>query len=308
MFGSKNDQHLWSGLKFGTMPIFLKCSLWEKSFVWRKTSFSFFIFYFFVEEIKDFLFCFLGLNQRYCKKTFRKLPGVKDAVRLAIQQYKKSVPCIQFNEVGRLSNDECEESPAVFITSEAGWCSGIHCAFSTSLGEKMGKHYIPPQNLMVNQCESSFSRKKKGLFTWGIPHENGGFYHHIFQAVNPFFSPRKTRAVGPTWESWHIARPRGWTSNLLAAIRWAPCCTSWDMPLGWHMNKRDPTGRLVLVVIGCDDYSNPKKEVGWSWSDPTKKVMNYLAIFCLGYWWLLCAWLITCYNDSWDFPSGTSTI
>ena len=118
---------------------------------------------------------------------------------------------------------------------------------------------------------------------------------------NPFFLPRKTRAVGPTWESWHIARPRGWTSNLLAAIRWAPCCTSWDMPLGWHMNKRDPTGRLVLVVIGCDDYSNPKKEVGWSWSDPTKKGDdNYLArFFFLGDWWLLCAWLITCYTDSW---------
>lgn len=48
--------------------------------------------------------------------------GVKDAVRLAIQQYKKSVPCIQFNEVGRLSNDECEESPAVFITSENTGC------------------------------------------------------------------------------------------------------------------------------------------------------------------------------------------
>lgn len=103
---------------------------------------------------------------------------------------------------------------------------------------------------------------------------------------NPFFLPRKTRAVGPTWESWHIAMPRGWTSNLLAAIRWAPCCTSWDMPLGWHMNKRDPTGRLVLVVIGCDDYSNPKKEVGWSWSDPTKKGDdNYLARFFFG--WLM---------------------
>ena len=120
------------------------------------------------EERLPFLF-FLGLNQRYCKKTFRKLPGVKDAVRLAIQQYKKSVPCIQFNEVGRLSNDECEESPAVFITSEAGWCSGIHYEFSTSLGEKMGKHRIPPQNLMLNQCESSFSRKKLWPFHLGYP-------------------------------------------------------------------------------------------------------------------------------------------
>ena len=127
-------------------------------------------------------------------------------------------------------------------------------------------------------------------------------------------SRRWTRFFRPGKHGLLVLRGRADTSQgpgaepPISRLPWAPCCTSWDMPLGWHMNKRDPTGRLVLVVIGCDDYSNPKKEVGWSWSDPTKKVMNYLAIFFLGYWWLLCAWLITCYNDSWDFPSGTSTI
>ena len=48
--------------------------------------------------------------------------GVREAVRLAIAQYKKAVPCIEFNDVGLLSADECEESPAVLITSEHNGC------------------------------------------------------------------------------------------------------------------------------------------------------------------------------------------
>mmetsp|Transcript_85429 Transcript_85429/g.104790 ORF Transcript_85429/g.104790 Transcript_85429/m.104790 type:complete len:604 (+) Transcript_85429:40-1851(+) len=47
--------------------------------------------------------------------------SVKEAIRLAIQQYKKSVPCIQFKDVGP-SGDQCGESPAVLITSENNGC------------------------------------------------------------------------------------------------------------------------------------------------------------------------------------------
>ncbi|CAJ1445542.1 unnamed protein product [Effrenium voratum] len=47
---------------------------------------------------------------------------VKEAVQSAIQQYKKAVPCIQWNDVGLMSDEECQESPAVLITSSEKGC------------------------------------------------------------------------------------------------------------------------------------------------------------------------------------------
>lgn len=47
---------------------------------------------------------------------------MKEAVNLAIGQYKKAVPCIRFEDVGFMSGEHCLDSPAVLITSEHSGC------------------------------------------------------------------------------------------------------------------------------------------------------------------------------------------
>lgn len=59
------------------------------------------------------------VNYCFHEKTKR---AVKEAVHLAIQQYKKAVPCLQFNDVGRMSGNRCEVAPAILIKSEDAGC------------------------------------------------------------------------------------------------------------------------------------------------------------------------------------------
>ena len=47
---------------------------------------------------------------------------VREAVWLAIGQFKKSVPCLQFRDVGYASGKSCQESPAVIISSHDTGC------------------------------------------------------------------------------------------------------------------------------------------------------------------------------------------
>merc|ERR1719203_1840901 len=53
---------------------------------------------------------------KYCYDPDLK-SGAKTAVEKAIEQYKKAVPCITWENVGHLWGSFCKKSPAVYITS-----------------------------------------------------------------------------------------------------------------------------------------------------------------------------------------------